>query len=148
MVYLHGYSDRQLDALAACAIYEVILRLESYRRRARGGGDSGDDDSGVLVLVDNSYGLTGTGDPFRVLGTVANGVLGWARRRRPDYLCWHFHFLDTKRSRLFDKIVRLFAEKRASGYRRLTHDPFTGAKLPAFLFWLERSVEDDATILP
>ena len=41
----------------------------------------------------------GTGNAFQVLGGVANGILDWAEKKKPDYLYWCA--LGAQRQRLY-----------------------------------------------
>ena len=120
---LEGYSDRQLAALRTSAVYEVSFRLETH------------------VLPDGTvlagYEVTGTGDAFQVLGGVANGIVDWAKARRPAYLYWRAQ--DARRQRLYARMIRYFAA-RGSGWRRLQANPFTGLLCGPEVFWLRRTL--------
>jgi hypothetical protein len=120
LVHLEGYTDEQSRLLAASRTYDVSFRLER-----------------VNGIPAPSFGITGTGSQFRVLGGVANGIADWAAENKPDYL--HWQAMEDNRQRLYDRMVRLFAEQRGSGYARLPADPFTGKKDPT-TFWLARSI--------
>jgi hypothetical protein len=120
MVFMDDYDEAPLDALMAARVYEVSFRLEEFTLP-----------NGNIV---QGYGTLGTGDAFRVLGGVANGILDWARRARPDYLCWHAQ--EPNRIRLYNRMIRYFQSR--SGLRRLDKDPFTGAPLCPEAFWVGR----------
>ena len=120
VLYLEGYDERELAALAAVSVYEVSYRLEDYQ------------------LPDGStvagYGSTNTGDAFQVLGAVASGIVDWAKARQPAFLCFYVH--STRAQRLYGRMIRYFAD-RGSGMTRLPVDPFTGRPCPPGAFWLQ-----------
>ena len=122
MTYLEGYDDRQLAALEASAAYEVSFRLEDYTLP----------DGSVIA----GYDTMSVGNPFQVLGIVANAVMEWAQRRQPDFLYWQAH--GARRQQVYEKMIRCFAA-RGSGWHRLPVDPFTRLGWQPDVFWLTRT---------
>ena len=120
VMFFEHYTEAQLHALTSRSVWEISFSEESVTRDGR-------------LVAD--YGLTGKGDAFRVLGSVAHGILGWAKEKRPDYLFWWS--LEPKRQRLYHSMILYFAA-RGSGWRRLTVDPFTGLRCQPEAFWLRR----------
>ena len=118
MAYLEGSDDRQRAELEATVAFEVSFRLEDYTQP----------DGTVL----RGYETLGTGNPFQILGGVANGIVAWAKESQPDYLYWRAH--GTGRQHLYDKMIRCFVA-RGSGWQRLAADPFTGSPCPPEVFW-------------
>ena len=64
VLFFEEYNEEQLLALTGKSVWEVTFSEESVTRDGR-------------LVAD--YGLTGKGDSFRVLGSVAHGILGWAK---------------------------------------------------------------------
>ena len=98
LIYLEGYDDRQLAALSASVSCEVSFRLEAHTLP-----------DGTIL---SGYDTFGTGNPFRVLGGVANEIVAWLEERQPTFLYWQAE--GTRRQRLYDRMIRCFAA-RASG---------------------------------
>lgn len=129
LIYLEDYSERQLAALAATFVAEVSFRLEDYTLP-----------DGTIVA---GYGGLNTGNAFQVLGGVANGIVDWARERRPAFLYWRVQ--DTRRQRLYEHMIRHFAA-RGSGWHRLPLDPFTGLHCQPDTFWLGNTSHDPVVL--
>ena len=127
MIYLEDYDEHQLAATEATAAYEVSFRLEDHALP----------DGSVIA----GYDVMGTGDAFRVLGGVANGIVDWVKERRPTLLYWQAH--SPRRQRLYERMIRQFAAQ-GSGWHRLAVDPFNGLACRPEAFWLGRLLHGSA----
>ena len=119
LTYLDGYDEEELARLAATDAWEITFMLEDYQTA------SGD--------VVGGYGDMGTGHAFQVLGGVANGVMAWAEKHRPQYLYWYAQ--GNRRQHLYDHMISHLAA-RGSPWRRLEVDPITGMLSAAEVFWV------------
>ena len=122
MSYLDGYDDEELARLAATDVWEITFMLEDYWTA------SGD--------VVGGYGDLGTGHPFLVLGAVANGIMDWAEKHRPEYLYWYAQ--GSRRQHLYERMISCLAA-RGSPWHRLEVDPITRMLCVPEAFWLARS---------
>ena len=120
VMFFEHYDEAQLHALTSRAVWEVSFAEETMTADGR-------------LMAD--YGRTGKGDAFRIVGSVAWGIIGWAQEKRPDYLFWWTS--DHGRQSLYNRMILHFAA-RGSGWRRLTVDPFTGLRCQPEAFWLRR----------
>ncbi len=122
LLYQDDYTDEQLDRLSEKAVFDVTFYLEDGVV-----GDVGERVAG--------FGIMGTGDAFKVLGSVAHGIMKWVDENKPDYLCWTA--LEPNRQKLYHSMVSYF-EKKGSGWKRLACDPFTGVPCTPGMFWVGR----------
>ena len=120
ILFFEGYNEMQLHALVGSSVWEISFSEESVTPDGR-------------LVAD--YGLTGKGDSFKVLGSVAHGILAWAEAKRPDYLFWWS--LEPKRQRVYNLMLRYFS-KRGSPWERLERDPFTKQSCRQEAFWVVR----------
>ena len=118
VMFFEEYNEVQLHALVSSSVWEVSFAEETIAADGRRFAD---------------YGLTGRGGEFRVLGSVAHGILGWAEEKRPDYLFWLAQ--GTRRQRVYAQMLRYFGERGSPWYRRV-FDPFTGQPCPREVFWV------------
>lgn len=95
MTYLDDYDEEDLGRLATADAWEVTFMLEDF------------------VLPDSTvtggYGILGTGQNFQVLGGVANGILDWAEKHRPQYLYWYAQ--GSRRQHLYERMISYLAAR-------------------------------------
>ena len=120
VLFFEEYNEEQLQMLVSSSTWEVTFADETLTPDGR-------------LVAD--YGLTSKGDAFRVLGSVAHAILGWAQDKQPDYLFWWT--LTPRRQSLYHRVVGHFAA-RGSPWHRLNHDPFTGLPCRRDVFWMAR----------
>ena len=75
----------------------------------------------VNFYVGGSQKITGQGDAVKIFSTVGDAINDYARKNRPNIICFTGHMFDSSRIRLYDRLAsRWLTMPGLSGYINLT----------------------------
>jgi len=89
-----------------------------------------------IELKKSMFGITGTGNPFRVLSKVGSLMYHYTKEKDIKYVSLTVN--EENRQLLYKKLLQRAIRKVNAPYKFLTMHPITGFKLDSSEFWMEK----------
>lgn len=89
-----------------------------------------------IALKKSQVGITGTGNPFRILTKVLSILNYYVKEENIKYVT--FSADEENRQKLYGRILQKLIEKYKIPYKQLSFNPLNGESLNAEEFWIEK----------